>query len=63
MAAAPDDDRYDLDILKHIEELSEDVKQGDFVVHTINDGKLESFIIKLDYLAHPGFITLVEKAE
>ena len=41
MAAAPDDDRYDLDILKHIEELSEDVKQGDFVVHTIDDGKLE----------------------
>ena len=39
------------------------MKQGDFVVHTIDDGKLESFIIRLDYVAHPGFIMLVEKAE
>lgn len=33
------------------------------MVHTIDDGKLESFIIKLDYLAHPGFIMLVDKVE
>lgn len=45
------------------DDLPEDVKEGHFVVHTFNDGKLKRFIIELDYLAHPGFLKLLKLAE
>ncbi|CAN1274670.1 Protein SMALL AUXIN UP-REGULATED RNA 16 [Linum perenne] len=46
------------------EVLPEDVKEGHFVVRTANDGEPNKrFLIRLDYLAHPGFIRLLELAE
>ncbi|KAI3471874.1 hypothetical protein Pfo_028562 [Paulownia fortunei] len=43
--------------------LPEDVKEGHFAVHTVDDGKLRRFVIELSYLAHPGFLKLLEQAE
>ncbi|KAL3839691.1 hypothetical protein ACJIZ3_024282 [Penstemon smallii] len=42
--------------------LDTDVKEGHFVVHTVDDGELRRFIVELSYLAHPGFLKLLEKA-
>ncbi|KAF3638453.1 putative auxin-induced protein X15-like [Capsicum annuum] len=41
----------------------ENVKEGHFVVHAIDDGKLRRFVVKLSYLADPGFMRLLEQAE
>ena len=38
-------------------------KAGDFVVPNIDDGEIRSFIIKFDYLAHPGLVKLVDQFE
>ncbi|KAL5740835.1 hypothetical protein ACOSQ2_030015 [Xanthoceras sorbifolium] len=68
-AAAADDYDDDLgpliedDLGSLIEDLPEDVKEGHFVVHSIDDGELKRFIIGLDYLAHPGFVKLLGLAE
>lgn len=43
-------------------DLPEDVKEGHFVVYPVDDGELKRFIISLDYLAHPGFIKLLDLA-
>ncbi|KAK0584502.1 hypothetical protein LWI29_014252 [Acer saccharum] len=59
-AAAADD--YD-DLGPLSEDLPLDVKEGHFVVHTIDDGELKRFVIGLDYLAHPRFTKLLELAE
>ncbi|KAK2974723.1 hypothetical protein RJ640_007150 [Escallonia rubra] len=40
-----------------------DVKAGHFVVHTVNDGEAKRFIIALNFLAHPGFLKLLDQAE
>ncbi|KAJ7976922.1 Auxin-responsive protein, partial [Quillaja saponaria] len=39
------------------EDIPEDVKEGHFVVHTIDDGEMRRFIIELEYLAHPDFLS------
>ncbi|KAL2509317.1 SAUR-like auxin-responsive protein family [Forsythia ovata] len=39
-----------------------DVKEGHFVVHTIDDGESRRFVVKLSYLAHPGFLKLLQQA-
>ena len=57
-AAAVDDDCDD-----DMGPLPEDVKEGHFVVQTIYDGELKRFVIELGYLAHPGFLKLLELAE
>ncbi|CAL1399298.1 unnamed protein product [Linum trigynum] len=44
------------------EALPEDVREGHFVVYTVNDGEPKRFIIRLDYLDHPGFVKLLELA-
>lgn len=41
----------------------EDVKKGHFVVHAVDGGELRRFIVELSYLAHPGFLKLLEQAE
>ncbi|KAK3226573.1 hypothetical protein Dsin_006435 [Dipteronia sinensis] len=66
VATAPDtaaaaDDYDDLGPLS--EDLPEDVREGHFVVHAIDDGELKRFIIGLDYLADPRFTKLLELAE
>ena len=33
------------------------------MVPTIDDGEVRSFIIKFDYLAHPGLVKLVDQSE
>ncbi|CAK9160777.1 unnamed protein product [Ilex paraguariensis] len=53
-----DDDCDDDDVRS----LPEDVKEGHFVVQTVNDGELKRFIIELSYLEHPGFLNLLEQA-
>ncbi|KAK2654967.1 hypothetical protein Ddye_008019 [Dipteronia dyeriana] len=60
-AAAAANDYDDLGPLP--EDLPEDVKEGHFVVHAIDDGELKRFVIGLDYLAHPRFTKLLELAE
>lgn len=43
--------------------LPEDVKEGHFVVHTVNEnGEVKRFVIEMSYLAHPEFIRLLEHA-
>ncbi|KAJ8533996.1 hypothetical protein K7X08_007320 [Anisodus acutangulus] len=41
----------------------EDVKEGHFVVHAIDDGKPRRFVVELSYLADPGFVRLLEQVE
>lgn len=41
----------------------EDVKEGHFVVHAIEDGKKKRFIVELGCLADPSFVKLLERAE
>ncbi|GER45471.1 SAUR-like auxin-responsive protein family [Striga asiatica] len=41
----------------------EDVKEGHFAVYTVNNGECRRFVIELSYLAHPGFLKLLEQAE
>ena len=53
-----DDDCDDDDVRS----LPEDVKEGHFVVQTVNDGELKRFIVELSYLTHPGFLSLLEQA-
>ncbi|KAL3531970.1 hypothetical protein ACH5RR_005491 [Cinchona calisaya] len=44
--------------------LPEDVKEGHFVIHTVDkDGNIRRFIIALSYLTHPDFLNLLEQAE
>lgn len=39
------------------------VKKGHFVVYAAEGGELRRFVLKLSYLAHPGFLKLLEQAE
>ncbi|CAN0926942.1 Protein SMALL AUXIN UP-REGULATED RNA 54 [Linum grandiflorum] len=55
------EDFDDVDLSSEV--LPEDVKEGHFVVHTANDGEPKRCLIRLDYLAHPGIIRLLELAE
>ncbi|KAL1566011.1 auxin-responsive protein SAUR50-like [Salvia divinorum] len=41
----------------------QDVKKGHFVVYAVDGGELRRFVLKLSYLAHPGFLKLLEQAE
>ncbi|XP_042041479.1 auxin-responsive protein SAUR50-like [Salvia splendens] len=41
----------------------QDVKKGHFVVYAVEGGELRRFVLKLSYLAHPGFLKLLEQAE
>lgn len=41
----------------------EDVKKGHFVVHAVDGGELRRFVVELSYLAHPGFLKLLDQAE
>ncbi|CAI9097973.1 OLC1v1034500C1 [Oldenlandia corymbosa var. corymbosa] len=41
----------------------EDVKEGHFVVHAVDDGELRRFIMALSYLSHPDFLSLLQQAE
>lgn len=41
----------------------EDVKEGHFVVWTVDDGSLRRCVVELSYLTHPGFLKLLELAE
>ncbi|KAL8504455.1 hypothetical protein ACS0TY_015865 [Phlomoides rotata] len=43
--------------------LPEDVQKGHFVVHTVDGGESRRFVLELSYLAHPGFLKLLEQAE
>lgn len=43
--------------------LPEDVKEGHFVVLTVDGGELRRFVLDLSYLADPRFLMLLEKAE
>ncbi|KAL7133461.1 hypothetical protein ABFS83_12G142700 [Erythranthe nasuta] len=43
--------------------LPEDVKKGHFVVHTSENGESRRSIVELSYLAHPGFLKLLDQAE
>ncbi|GFQ03295.1 auxin-induced protein 15a [Phtheirospermum japonicum] len=43
--------------------LPEDVREGHFAVHAVDDGELRRFVIELSYLAHPGFLKLLAQAE
>ncbi|CAI9762087.1 unnamed protein product [Fraxinus pennsylvanica] len=43
--------------------LPDDVKEGHFAVHTVDDGESRRSIIELSYLAHPGFLKLLLQAE
>ncbi|KAK6147029.1 hypothetical protein DH2020_017941 [Rehmannia glutinosa] len=43
--------------------LPEDVKEGQFAVHTVDDGELRKYVLQLSYLADPGFLKLLEQAE
>ncbi|CAN1143165.1 Auxin-responsive protein SAUR72 [Linum perenne] len=58
------DDAYeeydDLDRLS--DNIPADVKEGHFVVYAVNDAEPKRFVIRLDYLAHPGFVKLLELA-
>lgn len=40
-----------------------DVKEGQFAVHTVDDGVLRRSVVELIYLTHPGFVKLLEQAE
>lgn len=40
-----------------------DVKEGHFVVRTFDNGEVKRFILKLGYLAHSGFLKLLDQAE
>ncbi|CAN1798935.1 Auxin-responsive protein SAUR72, partial [Linum perenne] len=37
-----------------------DVKEEHFVVYAVNDVEPKRFLIRLDYLAHPDFVKLLE---
>ncbi|CAN1176109.1 Auxin-responsive protein SAUR71 [Linum perenne] len=37
-----------------------DVKEEHFVVYAVNDAEPRRFVIRLDYLAHPGFVKILE---
>ncbi|XP_047967014.1 auxin-induced protein 6B-like [Salvia hispanica] len=41
----------------------QDVKKGHFVVYAVEGGELRRFVLKMSYLAHPGFLKLLEQAE
>ncbi|KAG6412070.1 hypothetical protein SASPL_124734 [Salvia splendens] len=41
----------------------QDVKKGHFVVYAVEGGELRRFVLNLSYLAHPGFLKLLEQAE
>ncbi|CAN1805266.1 Auxin-responsive protein SAUR72 [Linum perenne] len=55
------DDQYD-DQDRSSDKISADVKEGHFVVYAVNDAEPKRFVIRLDYLAHPGFVNLLELA-
>ncbi|PIN04603.1 hypothetical protein CDL12_22857 [Handroanthus impetiginosus] len=46
-----------------VDALPEDVKEGHFAVHAVEDGELKRFVVELSYLAHPGFLKLLKQAE
>lgn len=46
-----------------VHDLPKDVKKGHFVVHTVDGGELKRFVVELRYLAHPGFLKLLEQVE
>lgn len=41
----------------------DDVKEGKFVVHTLDDDTLRRSVVELSYLSNPGFLKLLEQAE
>ncbi|CAN1805251.1 Auxin-responsive protein SAUR71 [Linum perenne] len=55
------DDQYD-DLDRLSDNIPADVKEGHFVVYAVNDAEPKRFVIRLDYLAHPGFVKLLELA-
>ncbi|CAL5350943.1 unnamed protein product [Camellia sinensis] len=61
--SAGNSDYDDDDASSLAEDLPEDVKEGHFVVHTVDHGEPKRFIIELGYLAHPGFLKLLEQAK
>ncbi|CAH2042336.1 unnamed protein product [Thlaspi arvense] len=44
------------------EDLPDDVKEGHFVVHTMDHGELRRFVVELGYLSDPGFLKLLDQA-
>ncbi|KAL2466099.1 SAUR-like auxin-responsive protein family [Abeliophyllum distichum] len=56
------DDDFGEDEVSLLYNLPVDVKEGHFVVHTV-DGESRRFVVKLSYLAHPGFLNLLQQAE
>lgn len=57
------DHDFEDDEISLLSGLPEDVKKGHFVVHTIDAGESRRFVVELSYLAHPGFLKLLEQAE
>ncbi|CAN1730301.1 hypothetical protein LINPERHAP1_LOCUS896 [Linum perenne] len=47
------DYQYD-DLDRSSDNIPADVKEGHFVVYAVNDAEPRRFVIRLDYLAHPG---------
>lgn len=45
------------------EDLPEDVKEGHFVVHAVDNGEPKRFVLELAYLEDPDFLNLLKQAE
>lgn len=54
---------YEDDENSSLDGLPEDVKKGHFMVHIVDDGEWRRFTVELSYLAHPGFLKLLDQAE
>ncbi|CAI9778978.1 unnamed protein product [Fraxinus pennsylvanica] len=57
------DDVFDEDEIPLPYNLPDDMKEGAFAIHTMDDGESRRFVIELSYLAHPGFLKLLQQAE
>ncbi|KAH7844065.1 hypothetical protein Vadar_023844 [Vaccinium darrowii] len=45
------------------EDLPEDVREGHFVVHAVDNGEPKRFVLELAYLEDPDFLNLLKQAE
>lgn len=53
----------DQDVREEEDALPVDVKEGQFAVHTVDEGSLRRSVVELSYLTDPGFLKLLEQAE